>query len=172
MIELETFDSTFPQQHVDFVRIIETNDEAFKKVFEISNINNYNNGPYYRIKLSDNLVQKLKHNTIKQKTGLVKLNVLDSVKNAYDNLVDEIMELFSDSYGHLASDEMNNLQIYHSENAGIEIQLNFYLTVNDKIIDEIINEYKKENINENINETACEEQPGYISSIWSYFVGK
>lgn len=159
-----------------FIDIIENNMSSFKKLMKLAPIENYENGPYYKFILSENLKNKLVSESLVIATSpnkKIKNNIFKIIDNAYDRLLDYFENKF-----YKYEDNINcstNIDIYMNENAGFQIMLEYYIVANDKIIDQIIDEFGEKIGQNNSMATVAEDQnceqkeQSYISSIFSYF---
>ena len=169
-----------------FLQIIESNERAFNEVFAFDKVEDYNKGPFHKFPISVKLYERMNKlmnrkrifpSRVKDTSEI--LNLLDYVYESYCSSMNYITNIFADSLceAQIFSNGEGNLEVYHNENAGIEIQLNYFITVNQATIEYIVDKYNNIPTNNDNNDDKIDNnnttnitESGYISSIWNYFV--
>lgn len=135
----KTYDSDDSDNHLLFIEILERTPNVIKNIIAQSEVDNYENGPYIKLRITDN---KNIMNYIQRKSIVTSI-----ISDTYKKM---ISYLSTSLYMHTSYTRfLDIIDIYFNNNAGLQISLEYYLIVNQDTIDQVISDYNRDNNIEN-----------------------
>jgi len=171
MESTKTYDSDDSDHYRKFIEILENDDDIFMAVFLDKGFIRDDAGPYIRFKFTRVLKDKMDKLVSNMQTDRGhRYNLFKVINNTFSRMLNSISGTLYE-YANMVNVK-ENIDIYFNSDSGLQVCLEYYVVVSEKVINEIVEnaKYNKKMVEKTVETTP---EAGTLinelaSYVWSY----